>query len=44
MKKITEEKWEGQQKFWFKIKLSETLEWVWLCGPHRGKYYLLQWV
>lgn len=44
MKKITEEKWEGQQKFWFKIKLAETLEWVWLCGPHRGKYYLLQWV
>lgn len=29
MKKITEEKREGQQKFWFKVKVSETLEWVW---------------
>lgn len=25
MEKITEENWEDQQKFWFKVKLSETL-------------------
>lgn len=39
MKKISEEKQEGQQKFWSRIKLPETLGWVCFCGPHRWKRF-----
>lgn len=35
MKKISEEKQEGQQKFWSRINLLEAR----FCGPHRWKRF-----